>query len=62
MLAEWKKRWEDFINAIVDASGPGKQIPNAQKLKRVAEKAERTRLAQIGNANGKTSKASAQSS
>ncbi|KAI3324338.1 Metallo-dependent hydrolase [Xylariaceae sp. AK1471] len=57
MLVEWEKRWEDFINAITEASGPGKRLASAEQLRRVAEKAEATRLAKLGNANGNTSTA-----
>lgn len=48
MMAEWEKRWCDFIHVIYTSSGPGAQLANANQLKAVADKAEVTRLAKLG--------------
>ncbi|KAI8631210.1 hypothetical protein F5Y19DRAFT_473608 [Xylariaceae sp. FL1651] len=52
-MIEWGKRWEDFITAITEASGPGVQTLSLDQLEGARKKASQIRLARLTHARDK---------
>ncbi|KAI0417807.1 hypothetical protein F5X98DRAFT_363528 [Xylaria grammica] len=46
-LAEWEKRWQDFIMAITKGSGVGSQLASPRQLEEVRRDVEASRLAKL---------------
>ncbi|KAJ2988302.1 hypothetical protein NUW58_g4050 [Xylaria curta] len=55
MLTEWERRWQDFINALIEASGSMSPVGSISELRKARDIVEATRLAKLDKANGSTS-------
>ncbi|KAI0539127.1 hypothetical protein GGR58DRAFT_512642 [Xylaria digitata] len=51
-LAEWEKRWQDFITVIIEGSSVGSQVVSAQQLEAARKGIETLRLTKLRDTNG----------
>lgn len=50
-LTEWEKRWQDFIVALTEASGPESSLADVLALEKAREISEAKRFAKLREAN-----------